>query len=419
MRILFVSQYFWPEDFRANDIVLGLKERGHEVTVVTGLPNYPGGSFFKGYSFFRGPFREEWNGIEILRSPMVRRASSSRIMLALNYITFAIFCSAMLMFRRPKADIVFCWMVSPVTQVFPAIVAKWLLKGRLVLWVMDLWPDSLSASGRVTNSSMIRLMGRVTRWIYQRCDLILGQSRRFVSHITAVGNMPPDKVVYLPQWEPAVGTGRSVAMGRPTLPEGFRVVFTGNVGHSQDFDTILDAAKQLSQQHRIQWIIVGEGDALSSVRERAVELGLTDCIHTPGRYPFEMMPYFYSEADVLLATLKPAEIFSRTIPTKIQSYLTSGKPLVTAIDGEVAEIVKESGAGLAVAAGDASALAAAIEQLFLTSCAERTEMGKRGQAYCTANFDREYLLDRLTALLEEEVVGNTNSNSISTSRGAR
>ncbi|EJC82691.1 glycosyltransferase [Rhizobium leguminosarum bv. trifolii WSM2297] len=401
MRILFVSQYFWPEDFRANDIVLGLKERGHEVVVVTGLPNYPGGKLLPTYSLFRGPYREEWNGIEIIRSPLLPRGQSDGIKLTLNYISFALFCSMIMLFRRRKADIVFCWMVSPITQVLPAIVAKKLLSVPLVLWVMDLWPDSLFASGRVSNRYLIALVGSFTRWIYRRCDIILGQSRRFIGHIKKVGKFSHDRVYYMPQWEPPVLPADLVAISLPPLPEGFRIVFTGNVGFSQDFGTIVEAARRLSARSDIHWIVVGEGDALQWVRERVAEAGLQANFHLLGRYPFGAMPEFYHNADVLLATLRRVEIFSMTIPTKIQSYLSSGRPMITAIDGEVAEIVSESGAGFAVPAGDAESLAGAVLKMASLSKRERAEMGERGQHYFRKNFGRDELLDRLTTLLKE------------------
>lgn len=401
MRILFVSQYFWPEDFRANDIVLGLKERGHEVVVVTGLPNYPGGKLFPTYSLFRGPYREEWNGIEIIRSPLLPRGQSNGIKLALNYMSFALLCSVIMLLRRRKADIVFCWMVSPITQVLPAVVAKKLLNVPLVLWVMDLWPDSLFASGRVSNRHLIKLAGNFTGWIYRQCDIILGQSRRFTGHIKKVGRLSHERVSYMPQWEPPVPPTECQPTSLPPFPEGFRIVFTGNVGFSQDFGTIVEAARLLSVRSDIHWIIVGEGDALPWVRERVVEAGLLANFHLVGRYPFGAMPGFYDNADVLLATLRGVEIFSMTIPTKIQSYLSSGKPIITAIDGEVAEIVSESGAGFAVAAGDAESLANAVLRMASLSKQERGEMGERGQQYFRRNFGREELLDRLTTLLNE------------------
>jgi colanic acid biosynthesis glycosyl transferase WcaI len=262
LRILFLSQYFWPEDFRSNDIVVGLKERGCEVTVVTGLPNYPKGKFFTGYGVTRGPYTERWNGVRVVRIPMLARGQANPIKLALNYLSFATVGSLIVPFRLPRRefDVVLCWMVSPITQVLPAIVAKKFTRTPLVLWVMDLWPDSLSASGQVKNRHIVSLAGRLTRWIYRRCDLILGQSRRFAEHIAGVGGFAAKRVGYMPQWEPNQAPQAGGAI--PAMPPGFKVIFTGNIGFSQDFETIIAAADLLRDDPRIQWHIVGDGHAL-------------------------------------------------------------------------------------------------------------------------------------------------------------
>lgn len=402
MRLLFLSQYFWPEDFRSNDIVRGLRDRGFKVTIVTGLPNYPQGRFFKGYGIFRGPFRETWEGFDVTRIPHLERGKGSGIRLALNYISFAIMGALVLRFQRNlDYDAVLCWMPSPVTQVVPAIVAKHRAGAPLILWVMDLWPDSLFASGRMRNRALVRAAGLLTRWVYRRCDLIIGQSRRFAEHIAGVAGLPAEQVEYVPQWElqAAVGDVNTVAI--PPIPAGFRVLFTGNTGYSQDLGVMLEAARILKSEHPIQWIVVGDGQALLALKRRSTELGVDDVVHFMGRFPPEIMPAFHAQADALLATLRPEEIFSRTIPTKIQSYLASGLPLVTAIDGEVADMIAQSGAGASAPAGDARGLADAVLGLARSDVESRREMGRKGKAYYDANFRRDVLLDRLAKLIRD------------------
>lgn len=403
LRVLFISQYFWPEDFRANDIVLGLKERGCEVTVVTAFPNYPKGRFFENYNLTCGPYAERWNGIQVLRMPLIARGQSNPIRLALNYLSFAIFGSFLMPFRlkRSEYDVVLCWMVSPVTQVLPAIVAKIYAQAPLVLWVMDLWPDSLFASGLMKNKFVIAVAGRLTRWIYRRSDVILGQSRSFAEHISRVGGFPSQHVGYMPQWEP---TQRRERHGtNPSMPPGFNVLFTGNIGFSQDFETVIAAADLLRSDSRIHWHIVGDGHALSDVRSQVEVRDLTKCVHIWGRYPSEAMSAFYEAADALLATLRAEEVFTRTIPTKVQAYLASGRPIITAIDGEVTEVIKTSGAGFAARAGDARSLAQAVRAMADLPRGERDEMGRRGKAYYAEQFDREMLLTRLLCVLREAI----------------
>lgn len=401
MKILFFSQYFFPEEFRANDIVRGLTEKGHQVTVVTGIPNYPKGNFFPGYNLFMGPYTEYWHGVKIIRMPLFPRGSGGRIGLVLNYCSFALFASLLAPFRlRGDYDIILCWMVSPVSQVLPAIFAKRLNAVPLVLWVMDLWPDSLSASGQIRSKSIVRMAGVVTRWVYRKCDRILGQTRSFAPHIAKVADIPVSSVGYMPQWEPDLAEASATV---PPLPEGFRVMFTGNIGNAQDFETTIAAANILRERQDIHWIIIGEGVALAHARRQVRSLGLETNFHFLGRFPIEAMPAFYREADVLLATLRPADIFARTIPTKILSYLASEVPLITAIDGEVARVVEESGAGAAVPAGQAPLLAEAVKRMADMPKAQRDEMGARGRRYFLENFDRSRLLGRLSRLLQEEV----------------
>ncbi len=403
LRVLFVSQYFWPENFRANDIVRGLEERGCDVTVITGLPNYPTGKFFDGYTFARGPYTDRWHGLRVLRLPMFPRGHGSRFKLAVNYLSFAALGSVLIPFRvrRSDHDVVLCWMVSPITQVLPAIVAKKYTRRPLVLWVMDLWPDSLSASGQVKHPWIITVARRLTRWIYRRCDRILGQSKRFSEHIARVGDLSPQSIGYMPQWEATEAAVAPISI--PAMPPGFKVMFTGNIGFSQDFETIIAAADLLRDDTRIHWHIVGDGHALQSVRKQIQASGLDARVHFWGRHPAEAMSAFYQEADVLLATLRAEDAFTRTIPTKIQAYLASGRPIVTAIDGEVAEVIADSGAGFAARAGDPSSLAQAVRAMADLLPEERKLMGDRGKAYYIAHFDREMLLTRLLDFLHEAV----------------
>jgi glycosyltransferase involved in cell wall biosynthesis len=373
--------------------------------MVTGLPNYPGGKYFPGYRLLCGPWREEWNGIQIIRIPLLSRGRS-RLRLALNYVSFAIAGALLVPLRlKGKYDIVFCWMPSPITQTIPAIVASRYHQTPFILWVLDLWPDSITASGMARNARLVALAGALTRWVYRQCDLIIGSSRRFEAHITAVAQVDQLRFRYLPQWEVPVVQRTCPKM--PALPSGFRVMFTGNIGFSQDFPTIMAAAGLLRDSRDICWIIVGEGQALPMVRAEIAARNLQDRFYLAGLQPLEAMPTFYEAADVLLATLQPAEIFSRTIPTKVQSYLAAGKPLVTAIGGEVEDIMRESGAGLTVPSGDPQALAEAILRLADMTPEERLCMGRNGQRYSSQHFDRERLLDQLSSWISDEAAGRT------------
>lgn len=409
MNVLVVSQYFWPEAFRINDLVRGLKERGHEVTILTGKPNYPNGSFFAGYGF-SSPIREDYEGVKVLRVPLVPRGSGSGGMLALNYLSFVLFASLLgPLLCRGMFDVVFVYQPSPVTVGLPALVMKKVKKAPLMLWVQDLWPESLSAVGAVHSKRALSWVTRMVRYIYCGSDRILVTSRGFVPRVEAMG-APPEKVRYWPQWAEALYEPAEVeadAPEREEMPAGFRVMFAGNVGVAQSFETILAAAEKLKEYPGIHWVVFGDGRRRRWVEDRVRELGLEGHVHLLGRRPPESMPRYFALADALLVTLKRGLIFSLTIPAKVQSYLACGRPVAAALDGEGARVIEESGAGLVVPAEDAGSLAEAVLRLYETSSEEREEMGRQGRAYSEEHFEREKLLDQLEGWAEELVEGRS------------
>ncbi|MES2369177.1 MAG: glycosyltransferase family 4 protein [Pseudomonadota bacterium] len=400
MKLLIVSQYFWPENFRINDLAEALKTRGHEVTVLTGIPNYPAGQFFEGYSLFRRA-RETWRGVEIVRSPLWARGRGGGIRLGLNYLSFAWFASIVARFRlRGPFDAVFVFEVSPITVGIPAIVASRRFKAPILFWVLDLWPESLTAAGGVRSPKVLRAVDRLVKWIYRNCSRVLVQSRAFVPEIARHG-VPDSKILYFPSWGESLfqPLQQADATLLPPLPEGFKVLFAGNIGEAQDFPAILKAAELLRDRTDIQWLIVGDGRMARWAKEEVRRRSLSQ-VHFLGRHPLEAMPHFYAVADALLLPLKREPIFALTIPGKLQSYLACARPILAMLDGEGARIVQESGAGLACAAGDAEGLASRVLELATMSDIERRAMGQNGRQYYEMNFDRACLFDQLETWLE-------------------
>jgi len=397
MRILIISQYFWPESFRINDLALGLMERGNEIMVLTGVPNYPSGRFFPGYNFL-SPAKEVYMGIRVARVPVLPRGKGQGWRLLLNYLSFVISACLLGPLRcRGEFDAIFVFQPSPVTVGLPAVLFRWLKKVPMLFWVQDLWPESLSATGAVRSRQILSWVRRLVRFIYRRSDRILIQSRRFESHVIGVG-AAAERVLYLPNWAEAMYRFVMVepeAQERSELPHGFRIVFAGNIGAAQSFETILAAAQQLKDYTDIHWVILGDGHRRSWLEQQLIVLGLQEHVHLLGQRPIEAMPRYFALGDALLVTLRNDPIFSLTIPSKIQSYLACGKPIVAALDGEGARVIRESGAGIVAAAEDAQALAQAVLNLYRMSPAERCRMGKHGEAYFKANFDRAMLIDKL------------------------
>lgn len=404
MRILVVTQYFWPENFRVNDLTVALVERGHEVTVLTGMPNYPGGRFFDGYGWFM-PSRERWNGMKILRCPLIPRGKGGGLRLALNYASLALSASLLGPWKcKGDYDAIFVHEPSPITIALPALMLKRLRGTPVLLWVLDLWPESVTAAGSLRSPAVLGLISRMVRFIYRHCDRVLVQSRGFIDRVVARG-ASAEKVLYFPSWAEALFTqapdASAPSPSLPALPDGFRVVFAGNIGAAQDFETLLAAAEELRGEKDIHWVVVGDGRMAAWVREQIPARGLVETVHLTGSYPLEAMPPLFAQADALLVTLKRDPIFALTIPGKIQSYLACGRPIVGMLDGEGAQVLRESGAALVGASGDAKALAANVLTLHRMHREERERMGQAGRRYYNQYFERDRLMNQLEQWFEQ------------------
>ncbi|TAV14335.1 glycosyltransferase family 4 protein [Rhizobium ruizarguesonis] len=401
MKILVVTQYFWPEGFRINDLVTGLVDRGHEVTVLTGKPNYPSGKIFPEYLKDPSAFAS-YNGIPVVRVPMLARGARA-ITLLLNFVSFALSGSLFGAFklRGRKFDAIFVFEPSPISVGFPAIVLRWLKKAPVAFWVLDLWPESLEATGVVRSKFVLRQVGKIVKFIYGRCDLILAQSRRFIPEIGRF-TQSPHKIAYFPSWADKVE--RKVE--EKPAPEisadrkKFSIVFTGNIGEAQDFGAVLDAAEWLRHNKAVRWIIVGDGRMASWVREEVERRQLQDSFLLPGRFPLERMRSFYMHADALLVSLKAEPIFAMTIPGKLQSYLAEGLPILAMLNGEGADILSRARAGLASPAGNGAALAESVLKMMSMSSHDRSQMGRNGRELSASEFDRDMRIDELSTLLK-------------------
>jgi colanic acid biosynthesis glycosyl transferase WcaI len=405
MHILIVTQYFWPENFRINDLALGLLERGHEVTVLTGAPNYPDGSFFDGYGYFNK--QQNYQGIKVLRVPLIPRGNGGGLRLALNYLSFAVMATVLgPLFCRGKIDQIFVFEPSPVTVGIPALILKKIKAVPLLFWVQDLWPESLSATGAVKSKPVLAMVARLVTFIYQRCDKILIQAQSFSDSILKYGG-GKERIAYFPNSaEGLFNASLSASPDIPPLPNGFKIMFAGNIGAAQDFETIIAAVEKLKNHKEIHWIIVGDGRMREWAVVEAKKRGLSANIHFMGRFPLEVMPDFFAQADTMLVTLKKEPIFALTIPCKIQSYLACGKPIIAALDGEGANVIEAAGAGFTCPSGTPDALAQAVLQMYEMNQQEREEMGVKGRAYYKANFDRDMLIDRLELWMNQLVVKN-------------
>ncbi len=398
-KILFISQHFTPEFFRGDDIAEDLAKRGYEVTVVTGIPNYPKGKFFEGYGLFKRR-REVIDGVKVIRIPIVPRGNGSKVMLLLNFLSYGFNASVFLFFHliAHKYDVCFVQQTSPVNMALPGIWFKRLTGKPLYCWVLDMWPESLKYAGHINNKFILGYFGNIALQMFRASNKLLISSRGFEKCILFRGDFK-DKIVFFPNWAEDVFTSDSSTATIPALPEGFKVMFAGNVGEAQDFEHIVEAAEKLREDEGIKFVIVGDGRKKAWLDQRIAEKGLEQYIATMGRFPAEAMPAFFKAADVMLVSLTDNELFRLTAPAKIQAYMAAGKPIVGMISGEGNALIKDSGCGIAVEAGDASGLVAAVRRLKALPPSELAEMGRRGREYCRQNFDKKMLLDKLCQVL--------------------
>jgi glycosyltransferase involved in cell wall biosynthesis len=405
MNILIITQYFWPENFRINDLAVSLKEKGHRITVLTGIPNYPQGRFFDGYNLLNSRF-DEYCGIRVIRAPLIPRGKSKGWQLAINFISFALSASLIAPFiRHQKYDAIFVFEVSPITVGIPAIVLKKIKNIPIFFWVLDLWPESISSAGKLNSPMLLKCIGLLVRFIYRYCDRILISSQGFRPNVEAMGGRS-DKIDYFPNWcETAFESIKDNCEPSQNivLPVGFRIMFAGNVGEAQSFMTILKAAEILKDYPDIHWLVLGDGRMFEYIKEEIKKRGLSNTVHLLGRHPLESMPHFFAQADVMLVSLKRDPIFSLTIPGKIQSYMICGKPIIASLDGEGARLIQASGAGLTSPAEDAECLAKSALSIYNLPKSKREEIGRLGKKYCELKFRRETLIDSLEKLMEEEI----------------
>lgn len=395
MRILVVTQYFWPENFRINAIVESLVERGVQVEILTGKPNYPEGEIPPGYRFW-GCQQEQWKGAVVHRVPLFPRGKNSRIRLVLNYLSFIFFglFNGSWLVRKRQYDLIFVYGLSPILLAIPGLFIGWLKSKKVVIWVQDLWPESLSATGYVRSNMIITAVRQIVRLIYRRADLLLVQSRAFEVSVRELA--PNTPIIYYPN--SVDNTFAVPAQSEPPevlgLGEGFSVMFAGNIGSAQAVKVIVEAAGLLKQYSDIHFVVLGDGSSRAWMSDEVRRLGLEN-LYLPGRFPVETMPAFMQKASALLVTLADRQIFRVTIPSKVQAYLASGRPILACLNGEGADLVVAAGAGLAIRAEDGQALANAVLQLYRMSPHERESMGERGRLYYAEHFAHDRLVDEL------------------------
>ena len=398
MKVLFVCQYFYPEVFRGNDIAFHWAAEGHDVRVVTGIPNYPDGVFHKGYGWFKRR-HEVVAGVRITRLPIIPRGNN-KIMLMLNYFSYLMVAWIYMLFHAlfHKYDRVFVQQLSPVMMSAPGVLYKRLRKVPLYTWVLDLWPESLTAAGGINNKYILAFFRHYVKKEYKHSDKILISSRSFERRVLEYGDYQ-NKIVYYPQWSDGNNDEIVKPDSAPFIPDGFKLMFAGAVGEAHGFECTMKAAQLTKDYKDIKWIIVGDGRKLDWVKQFVEENSLEDTVYTLGRFPADTMPWFFDKADVMLVTLNDDPLFELYAPAKISSYMAAKKPIVAVLNGEGAEVIKKAGCGWFVSAGDVEGLAKLAVELSHLDKADLMVKGQNALKYYNAHYVKEKCLLKLDAIM--------------------
>ena len=409
MKVCIFTNHFYPEDFKVNDISFELAKLGHEITVLTAIPDYPKGKFYDGYSLFKRR-REIVNGVNVIRLPIIPRGKGGAIRLILNYISY-FFCLSIFTFfhgLRHKYDKIFVHLTSPF---FIGVCAKKLSKRQkipLLFWTLDLWPESLISAGGFKNKLLINQQTRMVRKVYEQCSKILIGSKGFEKSICEKGDFK-NKLVYFPNWAEDVKgecpKDFNINIIEPFASkkdEDFILLFAGNLGEAQNLDAIIESANQLRDLDNIKFVFVGDGRRKEHLENLVQEKGLQKTVFFVGRYPITTMPIFMQSADVLLFSLKDEPCFNLTVPSKVQFYMAQEKPVLAMINGDGAELVKEANCGLSVSAGNSQGFADSVKTMYKMSKTELSKLGINGKQYYENNFTKEQRIKQLNDLLNEK-----------------
>ncbi len=404
MRILVVSQHCWPEPFNVLETCEMLQQSGHDVTVLTGLPNYPHGVIAEEYRHRKNRVQEKC-GVRIVRSWLYPRGATlsgfGKIRRMANYISFAFAASNASLLKKQDFDVVLCMQFSPILMAIPALRHAQRRNVPCIIYSFDLWPEDILAGGMTKRSLLYKMMTRVSRRIYERADIIGITSPDFQRYFVDYLGVEGPEYCYLPQYAEKMFE----RIEAPRLAEGGGVVnitFAGNVGSNQAIDNVIRAAALMDSRVEVRIHIVGSGSKLEECKRLAKELNVENVVFH-GRQPLETMPAYYASADALLLPFaKSAEgslVTSYTIPRKFQSYLAAGRPIICSADGIISELVERNSIGFACPAEDPSALASVISEFADAKASEVVEMGKRARALYDEDFSRKQFIERINEML--------------------
>lgn len=394
MNILVISQHYYPEQFRITDICETLIKKGHKVTVLCGLPNYPSGIVPKEYKFFKRR-KETINNVKVIRCFEIGRRKG-KLYRILNYISYMISASLKAIFLKKEFDSIFVYQLSPITMAMPAIIYKKTHKNKKInLYCLDLWPDSLLVENFSKDGKIYKAIKKLSKWIYMRCDSIAVTSKEFQNYFKEELDITKE-IIYMPQYAEDLYINQENEEQKEKDTINF--VFAGNIGKAQSVETIINAAKELKNKN-IKIHIVGDGSSLEKCKILVQELNLSNVIFY-GRKPIEQMSKYYNMADAMLITLSNNEVINKTVPGKLQSYMAARKPIIGAISGAANSIIKNSKCGYCVESEDYLGLSKIMNKFTANSVENRKIMADNAYNYYEENFNKEKFINGLINLLK-------------------
>lgn len=383
MRILLISHYFWPENFKINDLANFLSKH-NKITVLTGSPSYPNKDIFREFKKKKIKFKN----IEILRVPVLKR-NNSIFSLFLNYLSFLISLSTIGVVKliNKKFDLILVFGTSPPTVMIPAILISKIKKIKIAFWVLDLWPNTLISMNLVKNKFLIKLIKSYVSYIYNYSDVIFAQSNAFVKEL---GRYCKDKkkIIYFPTWFDQINYIKNKNKKKIFNKNYFYITFTGNIGEVQDFENILNCAETLKTTKKIKWLIVGDGSKYLWLKNQIQKRNLDTNFILTGNLSTDQIPHILKNSDCLLVVLKKSKIDKFTVPGKLSNYMISKKPIIGMIDGEAYDIIKNSNCGLVCRSGEYKKLSLNIKKVLKFSKSKKLTLGKNGFYFAKKNFDR-------------------------------
>ncbi len=392
MKILIVSQHYWPENFRITDIAESLSSLENDVTVLTGLPNYPLGYIFLEYKHKKNR-NQIHNGVKIIRVKEIGRRQGP-IFRFLNYWSYPHFANKLVKKLDKDFDIVYIQMSSPIMSANPGLKYAKKYRKKAVMYAMDLWPESL-LSGGISNKSLIyKHYKKVSAKIYSKCDKILVSTKEHIDYIKSLPGCSDLDIEYLAQYADTIFEESNYE----TIDNGvIDLMFAGNIGKAQSADTIIKAAALLKDNPKYKFHIVGGGSELENIKKLAKELKADNVIFY-GQKPLSDMPELYKLADAMLVTLEDKSYANMTIPGKVQSYMAVGKPIIGAVNGSCANFIKNNQVGYACNAEDSEALAKLILEI---DEKEIKNIGKNAREVYLRKYSKEKFINKLIETLKD------------------